>query len=263
MRPVKTVRSGISAADEPAPAFIHAIIAPMTEPASRPIVVIACQVFKDLFDRFVQDGMIQKFIYLDYGLHDLPKKLSQAVQEALEALEEPSLVILGYGLCGNGLNGIRAGRHSLLITRADDCIAVFLGSYERYQQEFKAQSATYYLTKGWLEAGSNPLQEYQKYEKRYGATKAAWLMDQMYHNYKRLALVAHSQEDLDAYRAQAQEVARFCERWGMRYEEILGSTDFFEQLIETASNPEQAGTNFIYIPPGGELKQEQFLRFAS
>ena len=238
----------------------HAMITPMPDPSARPLVVIACQVFKDLFDRFAQAGTIQQFIYLDYGLHDLPKKLNQAVQEALDALPEPSFVILGYGLCGNGLNGIRSGRHSLLIARADDCIAIFLGSYERYQSEFKKQSATYYLTKGWLESGSNPLQEHQKYVARYGDKKADWLMDQMYHNYKRLALVAHSQADLDAYRPQAQEVAEYCQRWGMQYEEILGSTGFFEQLLATASHPERAGDDFIYIPPGGELKQEQFLR---
>lgn len=232
----------------------------MTSQKSRPTVVIACKVFKDLFERFVQDGSIQDFIYLDYGLHDLPRKLNEAVQQALDWLPEPSLVLLGYGLCGNGLNGIRAGKHLLLIPRADDCIAVFLGSYERYQQEFKAESATYYLTKGWLESGSNPLQEYRKYVGRYGEKKAEWLMDQMYHNYKRLVLVAHSQEDLDMYRGQAQEVARYCERWGMRYEEILGSTAFFERLIQAASSAEQSGGDFICVPPGGELRQQQFLR---
>ena len=236
------------------------MIVAMTDPCSRPIVVLACQVFKDLFDRFIEAGTIQKYIYLDYGLHSLPKKLNQAVQEALDALQEPSLVLLGYGLCGNGLNGIRAGRHSLLIARADDCIAVFLGSYERYQREFKAQSATYYLTKGWLESGSNPLQEYQEYVEKYGVTRANWLIDQLYHNYKRLVLVAHSQQDLEEYRDRALEVARFCERWGVRYEEIRGSTDYFERLIGAASNPAEAEEDFIVVPPGGELRQDQFLR---
>jgi hypothetical protein len=88
-------------------------------------------------------------------------------------------------------------------------------------------------------------------------------MDQLYHNYKRLVLVAHSQQDLDAYRERALEVAAYCERWGMRYEEILGSTAFFERLIEAASHAELADGDFIYVPPGGELKQERFLRLAS
>ena len=232
----------------------------MMPPEPRPTVVLACRVFEDLFARFVQTGTIQRFIYLDYGLHNYPKKLNEAVQVALDALPQPSLVILGYGLCGNGLNGICAGRHTLLIPRADDCIAVFLGSYERYRQEFAKESATYYLTKGWLESGSNPLKEYQGYVERYGVKKADWVMDQLYHNYKRLALVAHSQEDLDAYRTRALEVARYCERWGMRYEEILGSPDFFRRLIEAAADIEHAAVDFIVVQPGGELAQAEFLR---
>ncbi len=228
--------------------------------SNHPIVVLACQVFQDLFERYVKDGLVQKFIYLDYGLHSVPRKLNQAVQEALEALPEPSLVILGYGLCGNGLNGIQAGKHSLLIARADDCIAIFLGSYARYQQEFKSESATYYLTKGWLESGSNPLQEYQGYVQKYGLVKADWLIDSLYHNYKRVALVADRQEDLEAYRSKAQEVAKFCERWNMRYQEILGSSALFEHLIQAASLPEQADENFILVPPGGTLRQDQFIR---
>jgi hypothetical protein len=231
----------------------------MTDSSKLPIVVLACKVFQDLFERFTKPGTIQKFIYLDYGLHSLPRKLNQAVQETLDALLEPSLVVLGYGLCGNGLNGIRAGKHTLLIARADDCIAILLGSYERYQQEFKSESGTYYLTKGWLESGSNPLEEYRGYVQKYGLAKADWLIDSLYHNYKRLVLVAHSQEDLEAYRARALAVARFCERWNIHYEEMLGSTEYFEHLIRAASASEQIDENFILVPPGGELRQDQFM----
>ena len=232
----------------------------MPAPSSRPVVVLACRVFKDLFERFAQNAKIEQFTYLDYGLHNYPRKLNGAVQDALDALPDSSLVILGYGLCGNGLNGIRSGRHTLLIPRADDCIAVFLGSYQRYRQEFAAESATYYLTKGWLESGSNPLQEYQDYVEHYGAAKADWLMDQLYHNYKRLVLVADSQDDLDAYRLRATEVARYCERWGMRYEEILGSPEFFRRLVEAAADVEHASEDFVVVQPGGELRQDKFLR---
>ncbi len=227
--------------------------------SKRPIVVIACQVFQNLFERFVKQGQIQKFIYLDYGLHSVPRRLTLAVQEALDNLAEPSRIILGYGLCGNGLNGIQAGIHNLLIARADDCIAIFLGSYERYLSEFKSESGTYYLTKGWLESGSNPLQEYQQYMKKYGLVKANWLIDSLYHNYRRVVLVAHNQEDLDANRSKAQEVAMFCERWDMHYQEILGSSDYFERLLQTGSYPELADENFILVPPGGILRQDQFM----
>jgi len=198
--------------------------------------------------------------FLDYGLHAVPKKLRLAVQEQIDQIEEPSLIVLGYGLCGNGLDGIQAGDHFLLIPRTDDCIGILLGSYDAYLKEFNQEPGTYYLTKGWLESGSNPLQEYHKLMEKYGAEKAAWLMDMQYANYKRLAFVAHEQVDLDQYREKALEVAQYCTRWGMKYEELLGSTSYIQRLAEVALYLENADEDFIVIPPGGELKQKHFMR---
>ena len=232
-----------------------------SSPASKlPIVVIACQVFQDLFSRLFPAEMDGNITFLDYGLHQVPSKLTRALQEAIDRIDRPSLVVLGYGLCGNGLNGIKAGRHILLVPRADDCIAILLGSYAAYRREFDSTPGTYYLSKGWLESGSNPLSEYRKYEKRLGQEKAMWVMDQQYQHYKRLVLVAHTQEDLDQYRPQAQEVARFCERWGMRYEEVLGNDAFVRQLVEVAASLDRANEDFVVVPPGGELRQSDFIR---
>lgn len=225
-----------------------------------PVVIIACQVFQDLLSRFIPSGLNGNISFMDYGLHSTPNKLARALQESIDRIENPSLIVLGYGLCGNGLNGIKAGKHTLLVPRADDCIAIFLGSYAAYRKEFDSVPGTYYLTKGWLESGSNPLSEYQKYEKRLGAEKAMWVMDQQYQHYKRLVFVAHSQEDLEAYRPQAQEVARFCQRWGMNYEEISGSDLFIRQLVEMTYSPESANEDFVLIQPGGELRQADFIR---
>lgn len=235
----------------------------MTDPDSilnLPIVVIACQVFQDVLNRLFPSKLDGNISFLDYGLHRTPNKLARTLQETIDRIEQPSLIVLGYGLCGNGLNGIKAGKHTLLVPRADDCIAMFLGSYAAYRKEFDAVPGTYYLSKGWLESGSNPLYEYQEYEKRLGAEKAMWVMDQQYQHYKRLVFVAHSQEDLEIYRAKAQEVAVFCQRWGMRYEEIQGSDFFVRQLVEMTYSPENVNEDFVLIRPGGELKQADFIR---
>ena len=225
-----------------------------------PVVVIACQVLKDLLLRLLPADLAGQVTIMDYGLHRVPNKLTFTVQDAINAVPEPSLIVLGYGLCGNGLNGIQAGQHTLLAPRVDDCITLLLGSVKAYLREFNAVPGTYYLSKGWLESGSHPLIEYQEYQAKYGPEKAMWLMDQQYHHYERLVLVAHSQQDLDTYRPSALEVARFCERWGMRYEEILGSEDYVRRLVETAGNLEEANADFVVVPPGGVIRQDQFRR---
>jgi hypothetical protein len=205
---------------------------------------------------------------MDYGLHRVPAKMTGELQEMVNRIEEPSLVVLGYGLCGNGLKGLQAGVHTLLVPRVDDCIALLLGSYRAYMHEFQSVPGTYYLSKGWLESGSHPLKEYNEYLPKYGEKQATWIMDQQYQHYQRLVMVAHNQADLDAYRLEALEVAQFCERWDMRYEEILGSDRYVRQLAELLANVLQQGAaaldgvnrDFLVIPPGGEIRQDQFMR---
>jgi hypothetical protein len=206
--------------------------------------------------------MLKQTIFMEYGLHQVPRNLKQALQEQINSIKEPSLILLGYGLCGNGLDGIRSGKHTLLVPRVDDCIAVLLGSYQAYLKEFNSVPGTYYLSKGWLESGSNPLQEYREYVEKYGEERASWLMDQQYHNYKRVALVAHQQSDIEKYRPLAQDVAAYCARWGMRYQEILGSDRYVRRLVEIASSLDQADDEFVVVSPGGEVKQSMFIRLS-
>ena len=241
-------------------------------------------VLQDILTALLPEGLAQQVTYMDYGLHMLPRRMTTTLQETIDAIKEPSLVVLGYGLCGNGLQGLAADRHCLLVPRVADCIALLLGSQQAYQREFSAVPGTYYLSRGWLEAGSHPLSEYGGYVDKYGAEQAMWLMDQQYQSYERLALVAHSQAELDACRPQAEEIARFCARWDMRLEEILGPDGYVRQLvnqIQQISNragemlPDgiagaraAAGSqtqispdgDYLVIPPGGEIRQALFVR---
>jgi hypothetical protein len=250
--------------------------------AERPrIVLLSCQVLRDLLSALLPDGLVEEVVYMDYGLHRVPTAMTPTLQEELDEIDEPSLVVLGYGLCGNGLRGLWAGKHTLLVPRVDDCIALLIGSRSAYLREFEREPGTYWLSKGWLESGSHPLKEYEEYVPRWGADQAMWLMDQQYQHYERLVLVAHSQEDLDEYRVQAQAVARFCERWGLRYEEMLGSDAYLRRLVELVQMAAQGTTEmlrpeggdgwqgfsqearaagFLIIPPGGEIRQEHFIR---
>lgn len=227
---------------------------------NRPIVILACQVFQHWLEKLLPDGLTAKPTFFDYGLHVVPKNLRQTLQQAIDSIEQPSLIVLGYGLCGNGLDGINAGKHFLLIPRTDDCIAILLGSYQAYLREMEKEPGTYYLSKGWLEAGTNPLTESRKCEEKYGAETAAFVMDTQYHNYRRLTMLARNQAELETYRPQAQEVAAYCSRWGMRYEELLGTDEYLRRLVEIAIRLEQTGDEFLLIPPAGILTQAHFIR---
>ena len=220
----------------------------------KPVVFLACKVFEGVVDNV--DGV--KSHFLEYGLHSIPKKLKLVVQEEIDQIESPSLIVLGYGLCVNGLDDIQAGKHTLVIPKADDCIAIFMGSRDRYMTQFKKTPGTYYLTKGWFEVGSDPLSEYEKLLEKYDVETSDWLMEQQYQHYRCLMFVAHRQEDLEAYRPRALEVAAYCDRFGMVYKEYIGSEEFLDQIVEALEIQENWPSNFVVVPPGGILQQEMF-----
>ena len=64
-------------------------------------------------------------------------KIQEAVDRTPEGVYEA--ILLGYGLCGNGLDGLTARHTRLVLPRAHDCIALLMGSRERYQAYFEAQ----------------------------------------------------------------------------------------------------------------------------
>ena len=68
---------------------------------------MACKVFESLLKDLLPTDLAGQISFLDYGLHRVPKKLNWTVQDEIDAVESPSVIVLGYGLCGNGLNGIK------------------------------------------------------------------------------------------------------------------------------------------------------------
>jgi hypothetical protein len=195
--------------------------------------------------------------FLDYGLHTVPEQMTPQVQAAVDAAGQPGVVLLGYGLCGNGVVGLKAREHTLVIPRVDDCIAMLMGSYQTYLTEYRNHPGTYYLSKGWLESGHHPLGQFQEWSARYGEARARKFVERTYQNYQRVALVAFTPEELNSYRLQAQEAAHFL---GVAYTEILGSPALLQRLVERANSSDRTDDEFVVVPPGATVRQEMFIR---
>ena len=229
------------------------------EGARKPLVVIACGVLEHLLGRRLPAGV--PVAWMDVELHNSPKKLLVALQERLDALPEPSVVLLGYGLCGNGLAGLKAGRHTLVVPRTHDCVAIFLGSHQRYLQRFMASPNTYYLTKGWIDAKDEPLTDYRNLIREYDQETADYVIEMKYRHYRKLCFVGYSEEDVESCRSRVQEVVAFLgERFGVEYEEIVGTPELIEGLLAMGDREPAASDAFVVVAPGGEIALEDFLR---
>jgi hypothetical protein len=101
--------------------------------------------------------------FLDYGLHNVPEKMSEAIQNEIDLaieIDDYEAIILGYGLCSNGIVGVKARHIPLVVPRVHDCISLFLGSVKKYRTEVAACPGTFYLTSGWIERGDTPVSKY-------------------------------------------------------------------------------------------------------
>ena len=118
------------------------------------IKVIACEIlFRELCHCAARSPSLVDFEFLTQGHHDTPKQGRVEIQRRIDAVPagKYDAIVLGYGLCSNIVTGLVSTHTRLVIPRAHDCISLFLGSKERYQEHFASHPGTYYYTSGWLE----------------------------------------------------------------------------------------------------------------
>jgi len=214
--------------------------------------IIACEVLiKEILD-FMPPGMEHEAI--DVGLHVNPHSLRQALKECIErAADTVDTIVLGYGLCSKAVEGLSSVRSKIVVPRVDDCIGILLGSREAHRSESLREPGTYYLTRGWVDAGKHLFEEYRYMEKRFGPKKAMKLMDTMLKHYTRLAFIKTGPEkDLDRYLEYCHRIAQ---QFGLRLEEIAGSVALVEKMIFGPWDEE-----FVVVLPGREIPLEEWLR---
>jgi hypothetical protein len=230
-------------------------------PDPRRFKLIACEImFREISYCASRSRNIVDVTFMTEGLHDMgERKMSTRLQEEIDRVDIAGYeaILLGYGLCNNGIRGVHA-RLPLVVPRAHDCITLLMGSKEKYAAYFQANPGTYYKSPGWIEREGNSRQNadsiitqlgmsrsYEDYVAKYGEEKARYLMSVLgdwLKNYKKLAYIDTHTGDFQVYKEQTREEAR---RRGWEYEQIDGSLDLLQRLLDGDWDPAE----FLIIPP--------------
>lgn len=212
--------------------------------------VIACATVIEEMLPFMPESV--SYEVLDFGLHRQPGELKSILQKKIdEASLDADVLLLGYGLCSMAVVGLKAASAALVIPRVDDCIAIFLGSRDAYQAQTKKEPGTYYLTKGWIEAGDSPFEEYKRMAEKYGETRAERMIRLMLKNYTRLCFINTGQYEIDRFREYARQTA---DKFDLRFEEVEGSPALVKKLVFGPWDDE-----FVVVPPGETVEYQHFI----
>jgi hypothetical protein len=196
--------------------------------------------------------------FIDKGLHSVGHiKMPIELQKAIDAIDTAGYdaLLLGYGLCNNGICGLRANI-PLVVPRAHDCITFFMGSKEKYSDYFNANKGSFFMSAGsnWkelLDNGFNKEKLRAEYVEKYGEEDADYLMETLgdpLREYRQLTFVNNGVGDIEGTRSMAQEIAA-SRSWV--YDEFPGSQNLLRRFLDG----DWDSVDFLVTPPGSEIQR--------
>jgi hypothetical protein len=225
--------------------------------------LIGCEVlFRELCDACAHAPHQVDVEFLPKGLHDLGgRPMAAKLQEAVDRTPEGiyQAILLGYGLCGNGLDGLTARRTRMVAPRAHDCIALLMGSRERHQAYFDANPGAYYQSTGWLERGKDLQQltpntvgldeSLEALTRKYGDDNGRYLYEEMTRyrsQYRKLTYIETGLEADGRFLAEAQAEAR---EKGWIFERLPGDLAWLRRMVAA----QWTEAEFVVAEPGQRI----------
>jgi Protein of unknown function (DUF1638) len=225
--------------------------------------LISCEVlFREMCHACAHSPHQVDVEFLPKGLHDLGgKPMAAQIQEVVDRTPEGmyDAILLGYGLCGNGLDGLTARHTRLVLPRAHDCIALLMGSASRYLTYFEDNPGTFYRSTGWLERGKGLQQlthqtmgfdeSLEALTRKYGEDNGRYLYEEMTRYQAQYRKLAFIETGLEASGKFVDEAATEAREKGWSFERLPGDLAWLGRLIEG----EWAEAEFVVAQPGQRI----------
>jgi hypothetical protein len=230
------------------------------------LLALACEIVaREIYHAAARAEPVVEVKLLTKGLHGLgAEKMRATIQGEIDAAEpgRHDAVVLGYGLCSNGTEGIVAREAPVVVPRAHDCITLLLGSRERYAAEFNARPGTYYSSAGWCERDHDTIGprepgimdamglsgSYEEYVERYGRENAEYLMEVLRGGLKHYDRIAFIRTGLGGETEARREAEERAAREGWSLEVLEGDLSLVERLVSGDWDD-----GFVVLGPGEAL----------
>ncbi|MCP4751800.1 MAG: DUF1638 domain-containing protein, partial [Proteobacteria bacterium] len=187
--------------------------------------------------------------FLPQGLHNYGRQgMQEGIGRALAEIDQDryDAILLGYGLCNNGVTELEACKIPLVVPRAHDCLAVFMGSREKYNEYFSNNPGTFYLTSGWIERiddsreveqlslqTADPMMgwNFEQLVEKYGEKNARYIQEKLSASphYRQVTYIEMGIEPDDQFEKHARSEA---DKKSWKFDKLKGDLRLFRQLVD-------------------------------
>ena len=226
--------------------------------------LICCEVFsREIYMELLENDstVFPVFpVFTELMSHTYPDLLRDQIQKEIDKTGPTNFdyVLLGYGLCGNTINGIYAKAVPIVIPRAHDCCTILLGSKEAYQTHFAHRPSCRWASGGYMKGADISLRDndlhyfhdpnlnYEELVKKYGEDNATYIIESLTpkddNENQRVFIQTPPYNKLN-YKDKVEKIA---ENKGCKFEFIEGNTRLLRMLLNGIWPEEE----FLVIPPG-------------
>jgi hypothetical protein len=227
--------------------------------------LIACEVFYREVCHCVATSPHRVDIeFTEKNAHERSDFLRSLVQSKIDAAESDGAaydaILLGFGLCGNGVLGAAAQRTPIVLPRAHDCCTIFLGSRRAFKEHFADNPSLPFSSVGYMERGGTWIHDasailapgldmkYDEYAALYGAENAAYIMETLTSSRQNNRIVFIDVPELShlgfAEKAEAEAKAS-----GREFVLLPGDMRLIRKLVHGEWDAEE----FLVLKPGQKI----------
>jgi hypothetical protein len=226
--------------------------------------LIACEVFYREVCHCVASSPHRVDIeFTEKNAHERSDFLRSLVQSKIDAAENGSVaydaILLGFGLCGNGVLGAGAKKTRLVLPRAHDCCTIFLGSRRAFKEHFADNPSLPFSSVGYMERGGAWIHDasaiqlpgldkrYEEYAALYGEENAKYIMETLTgRNDDRIVFIDVPEL---AHLGFAEKARAEAEASGRRFVRLPGDM----RLIRALVDGEWDASEFLVLAPGQKI----------
>ena len=222
--------------------------------------LICCDVFsREMYDALLKSSDNVFPVFTMKMSHEYPDRLRELIQKEIDNTDPDifSHILLGYGLCGNAIAGLKTGRIPVVIPRAHDCCTIFLGSKQSFKKHFGHRPSCRWTSGGYMQDGDYYLRKsevhqflgidmsFEELAEKYGEENARYIIETLApkdDSDKQVVFIETPPYEKFDLKKRAETEA---EKDGRSFESIQGDTRLLEMLVNGDWNEE----DFLIVPP--------------